>query len=196
MDVYAVSFKKKLSLTAIMVLIVLCVVSGIAFSELIGSSSVASATPTTLNAQVNSVNNGAVGTEVTLHTYTMPASTLSADGQAVRVTVSGDFSANADVHTMKLYFGATSILSNGACNGGSYIWRGMIIRITATTQRMWAKYVCNDNSLAAALQDYELYASPGETLSGTVVIKSTCQIGAANADCTEKWFLVEKIPSP
>jgi hypothetical protein len=77
----------------------------------------------TINALITSINTGVNGVlannvtsaattattaETTLQQYTLPANTLSAAGQSIRVRCFGTTGANANNKTMKLYFGPVS----------------------------------------------------------------------------------------
>lgn len=112
--------------------------------------------------------------EDTLHTYTLPAGMLAADGQAVEVEAIVTFAANANNKRIRLYFGATAVFDTGsvAQNGGSAVIRATIARTGAATQRAMATLV-GDPALLALLTTTSSYTTPTETLSGTVVIRST-----------------------
>ena len=114
---------------------------------------------------------GNVGTgEDPLHSYTLPAAMLSANGQAIEVEVVVTFAANANNKRLKLHFGGTVIFDSTAVaqNGGTCVIRARVTRTGATTQRAFA-YLVGGSSLTDDAQ----YTTPGETLSGTVVIKTT-----------------------
>ena len=120
----------------------------------------------TLQSDVGNVGTG----EDTLHTYTLPASMLNTNGQAVQIEAVFTFAANGNAKRVKLHFGATVVYDSGSVaeNGGSVTVRATVVRTAATTQRALATVV--GGTLVA---DDSQYSTPGETLSGTVVIKST-----------------------
>ena len=71
------------------------------------------------NAQTGAVSTSATTAETTLQSYTLPASTLSAAGQSLRVTCWGTTSATSTNKTIKLYFGSTSYATPAQASNGS-----------------------------------------------------------------------------
>lgn len=113
-----------------------------------------------INQLVTSINNGVNGllanfvyqsgtplgtAPANLYTYTLPASTLSATGQGVRVTCFGDFAANTNTKTVAVAFGVSGSASvleiSGTTQGASASgaqWRIMfnVVRAGATSSLM------------------------------------------------------------
>lgn len=111
--------------------------------------------------------------EDTLHSYTLAASMLSADGQSVEIETAVSFAANANSKRVRVYFGATVLLDSTATvqNGGVMVVRARVTRTAAATQRAWAAAA---NTAAVPLFVVgPTYTTPAETLSGTVLIKVT-----------------------
>src|SRR5207248_3063950 len=78
-----------------------------------GSGAQSGKAPVCIFVSTTAVSN--VGTaETDLITYTMPANTLSANGQRVRITAFCTTAANANLKTIKIYFGATALRNTGA----------------------------------------------------------------------------------
>lgn len=137
-------------------------------------------------------------TETTLHTYTLPGGTLSADGMGVRVTMGGTYAANTRAKTVTAYFGAFAS-PTFSVNGSTVVqWRSefVILRAGATSQRGAAFSAAgiagsNEDALSRSRN-----FSPSETLSSDIVIKVTGTVaGAAVAnDIVCNLFLVELIP--
>ena len=122
--------------------------------------------------KTNQTDTGNVGAgEDTLHTYTLPASMLNADGQSVEVECTVAYAANANSKQTRLYFGATVIADTGASiqNGGSVTFRARVVRTAAATQRASGVLV----GPTALVGSSSTFTTPAETLSGTVVIKVT-----------------------
>jgi hypothetical protein len=137
------------------------------------------------------VSNGTT-VETDLISYPMPASTLSVNGQKVRITVFGTTANNANLKTMKLYFGSTVVVSDGASafTNFGWIYRATVIRVSATTQVAFSEGNVGNGTSAKAAS-----AAPAETLSGAVTIKVTGQSNTAGGDVTATGMYVELIPA-
>jgi len=143
-----------------------------------------------VNTQTNTVGNVGAG-EDNLHTYSLPANALDADGKMVRVIIWGDFGATANAKLLTAYFGATSIvLANGSYNTGNWRAEFVIVRTGAATQilqgTLWLRSAGAPDTFSPA------QVTPGETLSGAVTIKTTATATADN-DIREQGFVVEVI---
>lgn len=129
---------------------------------------------------------GSVGAgETDLLTYTLPASTLISNGQAVRVTSWGSLANNANAKTIKIYFGATSITLYNS-TGGNITWvvQMLVMRTGAASQ---AAVIIGGVQSGAPIG---LTSSPAETLANAVVIKTT-GTGVANNDIVNTGLVVE-----
>lgn len=129
--------------------------------------------------------------EDNLMTYTLPANTLNADGKAIRIRAQFTSSANANNKTFALYFGATKLVLTTAANTGSLLCsaEAVVVRTGAATQTSSSTYLVGAASVAA-IQSGVNAATPGETLSGTVVIKGT-GINAIAGTITQTLMTVE-----
>lgn len=125
---------------------------------------------------------GNIGTgEDTLKSYSLPASALDSAGDTLEIEAWGTFAANANSKRVKLYFGSTVIYDSGAQlqNGGSFMIKGIVSRISSTTQRGVGKMEVAETALFGG--DVQVTA-PTETLtSGSIVIKITGE-AVSNAD--------------
>lgn len=85
---------------------------------------------------VAGVGNGADTTDDTLFTYTLPASCLDADGQAIIVEAFGQFAANGNDKTVKVWFGASVAFSSGVLTNNNVGWyaRLYVTRTGASAQ--------------------------------------------------------------
>jgi hypothetical protein len=129
-------------------------------------------------------------TETDLITYSLPANTLSANGQKVRITTWGTIAANANSKTVKLYFGSTAVVTRtSTLNNGSWVVTGLVARTGATTQ-----IEVGSNVFSADLALIPSTASPAETLSGAVTIKVTGTSATASSDVTALGMYVEWVP--
>lgn len=128
------------------------------------------------------VATGANTTETTLYTFTVPASTLSVNGQALYLTGTISFSNNANDKTIRFKFGATTLVTQtltdttGAASAMNFRLR--IIRTGAATQRV--QFSLDQNTLVGSVA--AVYATAAETLSGALAIAVTGQNGTAAAN--------------
>jgi hypothetical protein len=132
-----------------------------------------------LTASIVTVSTTAVVTEEDLWTYSLPANTLNVDGKMLRVTVSGQTAANANVKTMRFYFGAgTNTLNVVTTAPNAVYWTTsfLIIRLGATSQRITRMF-----STVGTVDNATGSTAATETLSGAVVMKVTGQNGTASA---------------
>lgn len=130
-------------------------------------------------------------TETDLITYSLPANTLSANGQAVRITAYFTTANNANNKTLRLYFGATLLYDSGAVAfaNRSHKIEAMVIRTGATAQAGAGTYVDSSGSVGM-----RAWSTPAETLSGAVTIKGTGTSGTASSDVTQVAMVVEWVP--
>ena len=128
--------------------------------------------------------------ETDLITYSLPANTLSANNQKLRITTWGTLANTANTKTVKVYVGATVVASlSGATANTTFYAQATAIRTGATAQ---ISYGAVDFGSLALFN--RMTASPAETLSGAVTIKVTGQSSAASSDVTALAMLVEWVP--
>lgn len=103
----------------------------------------------------NQVNGGAVTTPMLFYTYTLPANTLSANGQAIKVSCWGTFAANTNTKSVDLIFAASNNLSSvqmssAAVNSGAHInntqWR---INMTVVRVGALSSWIYGDGTVGA-----------------------------------------------
>jgi len=140
----------------------------------IGSNNVAPRSIVYLStASVGNVGSG----EDTLATFTLPASTLGLNnGQKITLDAAGSFSADIKDKRLKLHFGSTAIFDSGAMtapSGGRWRIRAEVVRTSATTQVAFVTVDTNNTVLQTVTGYPEFKATPGETLSGAIVVKCT-----------------------
>jgi hypothetical protein len=126
--------------------------------------------------KVDTTTTGNVGAgEDTLTTYTTPANQLGVNGDSYEFDVWGTCAANTNTKDVKVYYGATVLIDGGAVvlNGVSWRAHGKIVRVTATTQTASCELTVGGTLLSAVNGTICLTTSPAETLSGTVVFKTT-----------------------
>jgi len=164
-----------------------------------GYTAIADANPVCRYGGNNKVNSTAVGNtadnnEDTLITYTLPASQLTATGDRLRVVSFGTTAANATLKRIRLYCGGTVVFDTTAQAFSAVDWRieAEIVRTGAATQIAIAFF----SGSTALVPQTATYTTPAETLSGTIVIKTTSQSTATGAadDTVNKGLLVDVFP--
>jgi hypothetical protein len=142
---------------------------------------------TRLTTDVTVAGNIGVG-EDNLFLYTVPANTLTVNGELIEFTVYGATTNNANVKTLRVYFGATLIGSFALTINSAALWKlsGVIIRTGAATQlgRSEAIHTFTAPPIVSS-------GTPAETLSGAVVLKVTGE-ATANNDITVAALIVKK----
>lgn len=140
---------------------------------------------------VTPVGNVGVG-EDTMMSYSLPANSLSENGKAVRATVWGYTSSNANAKTIKFYFG-TELLGayNPVANELNY-WRAEIVmtRYSAAIQAKFLNATIINNNLVS-LADISV-GSAAEDETAAILIKATGQ-GTDNDDVVQSGMIVEFI---
>jgi len=149
---------------------------------------------------VTPVGNGNDTSEDLLMTYTMPANTLIANGQAVRITSSGIFAANTHSKNLRLYFGSQNpgSVTASASTTTQWIIEAIVYRTGATTQSSHTALTCYSNAfvLVAASSLAAVATNLTQTLSSNLDIKVTGQVTGTTAanDIVANTMMVEYLP--
>jgi len=145
-----------------------------------------------LTASATITNSPADTNENDLFSYTLPANTLSRNGDAVEVIVWGTTAANANNKTLKLYFGATNVANSPTSGYSGIFWylRATVIRVDATHQRCIGDFVVTGGVMRPN------GTSPAATLTGDVVIRmtGTSAVGGAG-DIVRQGAIVRYLPA-
>lgn len=143
-----------------------------------------------LTANTTQVGNALTG-EDDLMTYSVPAGILAVNGQNIFAIASGSFAANANLKTVKAYFGGTQVFTSGAIAANTGDWRMevQIIRTGATTQIVNVDW----SSGNALLTSFAVVTTPGETLSGAVTLRCTGEATLTD-DVTQRTLTVNYNP--
>lgn len=144
-----------------------------------------------LETNTTEVGNVGVG-EDNLMTYTLPGFSLQKTGDSVRIRAAGVFAANANNKNVKLYFGASVIVTTGALgfNGTEWSIDAIVMRDGATAQKASGNLITNDALLPVTTN----YIAPGETMTGNITIKCTGE-GTSNNDIVQEMFIIEYLPA-
>ena len=142
----------------------------------------------------------ATTTETTLKTWDLPAGALATDDQGIRIHAFGSFAANANAKTVRIKFGATTVLTyTGAGPGtGGGGWRAQVdlFRTGGTAQKAIPWLVSGIGNWGdPAFTTTTGHTTPAETLSGAVTIEVTGENGTGTADdIVCEGFSVEFLP--
>lgn len=150
--------------------------------------------PCVIYTNVTPASNVSTG-ETVLMTYTLPANTLSATGQAVRIRGSVVLAANSNTKITRVYFGAslvTAVVTTSSA-GVALDFEAVVFRTGAATQYGMGKMI-GATGTTSVVNDTRT-TSPTETLSGALTIKLTGQSGTASNDVTANAFFVDWLPS-
>lgn len=145
----------------------------------------------TLYKGVTPASTAAGTTPQVLQTYSLPAGALSTAGQAVRITAWGTYAANANVKTVSLTFGATTVATTGAVasNGTTWYCQADVFCLTGVTQ----------TAVGIAQSGTTLHANtasaPAETLANAIVVTVTATDAISSAgDVVCTGMVVEYLP--
>lgn len=129
--------------------------------------------------------------ETDLHSVTIDANSLAADGDEIRFTMGFMAAANANGKTIKVKFGATTIFDSTsiAANNVAVLIKGVIYRTGAATQVAFTEISAGGGYTMNVTR-----AAPTETLSSSSVLKATGQ-ATSTADITQYLTVLEYIPA-
>jgi len=142
---------------------------------------------------VNTTAVGNVGTGADdLMTYALAAGLVGTNGWGLEVVAAFALADNANNKQVKLYFGATAVitLTTSAWQNEALILRATIIRTGATAQVALGEHQIK----ATGGQKVEI-TTPAETLSGAITIKATGE-ATSNDDISQKLMIVRLVHTP
>jgi alkyl sulfatase BDS1-like metallo-beta-lactamase superfamily hydrolase len=141
-----------------------------------------------LTANTTAVGNVGSG-EDDLMSYAVAAGLLGTDGWGLEVLAGFVCANNGNNKTIKLYFGATAVvtLGAGAFTAEDAVIRATIIRTGATAQVAIGDVVNKSTAWAKAF-----YTAPAETLANAITIKCTGSATSDN-DVSQKLMLIRLI---
>ena len=144
--------------------------------------------PPTIMPHTNTTAVGNVGAGTDdLITATIGGSTMSVNGNGIKITAWGTTAANANNKTITLNYGGTTLVTSGAVGFNNAPWyiEATVIRTGAATQVAVATF-------QAAATVVVTHSTPGETLTGDVTVKCTGNSGSnATDDIIQKALVVE-----
>lgn len=124
-----------------------------------------------------------------LMSYTLPSATLRLSGTAgVKIIAFGTFATNANVKTVNLLFGTSTLATiTGAFNGGYWRLESTVLRITDTTEISSGLIIYGTTPTIALLS-----SSPTENLLVDVIIKAQGQ-STLTGDVTQTIMMIQNI---
>jgi hypothetical protein len=131
-------------------------------------------------------------TETDLWTYSLPANTLNANGQSLRITFKLTAAANGNNKTLNFYFGATTVTTVVlSTNNADVAVVARIVRTGATAQSVSWEATAG----AVRVSRSSPHPDAAETLGGAVTMRITGTNAVANAnELVLKHVIVEYLP--
>jgi len=142
---------------------------------------------------VDTTQTGNVGAgEDTLQTYSVPANTLTANGDQLVFHAAGTFGNTANNMTLTAKFGATTLVTAGPNLYQNAAWEisGRVVRTGAATQKCFARI-----SIGEGHAQVLTYTTAAETLSGAVTFLITGE-GTDDNDIVKETFTLDYKPAP
>lgn len=142
-----------------------------------------------VSSQFTPVANVTTG-ETDFMSYTLPASSLSGDGKAIKVTAWGTGINNGNTKTVKTYVGGTEVNSAALLTSAAGVWKVelVLIRTGSSTQSYFAELI--RLSVSSTDVSVRTQGTLSKTDTNTIIIKFTGTGGASN-DLTQSGMLVE-----
>lgn len=153
-------------------------VSGGALTVPVGTGSTV-ITSGMLHSDFSTVANSST-TETTLHTWTMPASTLTTTGQVLEYEVNGTVASSVNAKSLKFYFGSTTFatFTPSTSTAASYVMKARITRTGASAQSYEYEFFRTTTGGGTVFTTSN--GTMTETEGSTIVIKTTGTGGASS----------------
>lgn len=139
-----------------------------------------------------------VGTVLeTLYTFNLPANTLAADGESIRLQLYATTAANGNAKTLLVNFGATTLVTSGAqaFNNDFFTVTCDLYRTGAATQKAFCFLNASElNAFGSEVSEGTGFTTPAETLSGAIAILVRGTTPTAAADLTARALSVDWFP--
>jgi hypothetical protein len=134
-----------------------------------------------------------LASETTLQTTTVPKNVLTEAGDYVEITLWGTVVNNANAKTVKLYWGATVVLSIAltAAQAGFFRIRARVYRTGLSTQRSWVELIEGTAALAAAKVAFAFNTALAESEQADITVKVTGTAPTADNDMTVQGMTLE-----
>lgn len=134
---------------------------------------------------VNSVTTG----ETDAQSYTMPANTMSVDGQKIVFDAAWTHAANTNSTTYRFYVNGTALTAQTRTGSGELDTNNWIcVRATSTTMR------CTGNIVNGTASAVTVSSLTGINYAASMIIKTTVQGATANGDLTGNYMRGDLYP--
>ncbi|MBK7883511.1 MAG: hypothetical protein IPJ81_06730 [Chitinophagaceae bacterium] len=146
------------------------------------------------NINTNTTQVGNVGGGIDdLMVDTIPANTLSSNGDYIEFYMHFFFASNANSKQIILYLGGTDFYTTGAQNqnDGSILLKGTIVRTASNTQLITIEQIVGSSSLFSTQSEY---AGGAEDFTTNLALKAT-GIGVGNNDINQNLMIVKYYPA-
>lgn len=162
----------------------------------------AKVSPRNIKRDTSTVGNVGGGLD-TLHTFSLPANSLQADGDYLKVRYGGKFASNANTKRIVASFGGTAVSSLGTglfdIRSGDWVYDLYIIRLSSTSVRvsgqiMWT-FIARDG--AGTMTGNGFYGSINTDITGLSALGSNATTmkveaeGTANDDIQQNFTVIE-----
>lgn len=130
-------------------------------------------------------NNG--GSEYTMMSYTIPASSFNVNGQVLEFESAGLNSNNGNVKQLNFYFGGTKIFVRDMTVNAANQWfiKGKVIR-SGSSQQIYSIEVMTDGTTVVA----PIYGNSTETDTSAILFKCTVS-AAGNTDVIQRYMVLK-----
>lgn len=162
-------------------------------NQAVGTGTARAAVGGALNFDMVPVGNVGAGPD-DLQVYVMPANTLEVTGRGLRISARGSASSAANVKTLQLKFGGTTLITEGigAGAGGDWEIELFIIRTGSDAQTYYGTYF-GDTNAAGAIEYYNVEGTLTEDEDATITIKTIAAAATSDGDVVSSVLLVEAI---
>lgn len=157
----------------------------------LGTASATAVVGGAVNVNTTAVGNVDAG-EDDLMTYSLPANALNKNGRGVRIRAWGSVANVANTKALKLYFGATvlvTVTASATSGANNWVAEATVLRTGSNTQDGVGEIRGNIGA-AAAFSDTISTSTPTETDAGAITIKMTGE-ATSNNDIIQEGMVVE-----
>lgn len=125
--------------------------------------------------------------EVTLDTFSLPASSLDVPGRGISIVAYGTFANNTHAKTAKLYFGTsvTQVVTGNTAAVVPWIIEALVLKDAASSQAVSLQTI-NGTTHGGCV-----YTSGSEPDTAAITIKVTGQTGTAGTDVTLNGWIIQ-----
>jgi hypothetical protein len=147
-----------------------------------------------LNTQTTTVGSQANDAENSCQSWTLPANTLAADGQSIRITAHGYLNGNGHPKTMRLYWGSSLLIATPAASiSTQFEMEGVVTRVGHGGQAGFGKSFTGTTGVTTTLSNR---ISGAEDETQPILIRATTQVtgGAVVNEAKCDVLLIEFMP--